>query len=214
MKRILYLGIEIPPHFQNEMTVHCPLIQTIPRSKDDLAINQAFNSFKEYTHIIFTSRNGVSTFFSLLKNFPISKQEISQKMLISVGKRTAEKLKDYDVSPDLIASEETAEGIVKELSKLDLKKAHIFLPQSSLARGVIADWLKENEIKYTACSIYDTLSYSPEQIPDLNTFDEIVFTSPSVVNAFVQIFGSIPMNKTLTCIGPVTQKAINDIYRT
>jgi uroporphyrinogen-III synthase len=203
MKQTLYLGIDIPPHFHNKKTIHCPLIQVIPRS--NLEINQAFANLEKYTHIIFTSRKGVYIFFDFLQNFEINKDEISHKILISVGKRTAEKLEGFGFKPNLIASEETAEGIIKAISLLDLKNSHFFLPQSSLARRVIANWLKDNEVNYTACQIYDTMPSQPEQLPNLQNFDEIVFTSPSVVDAFITIFGSIPQDKILSCIGPVTQ---------
>jgi uroporphyrinogen-III synthase len=58
------------------------------------------------------------------------------------------------------------------------------------------------------CDLYDTVPQKLEPIPDLNAIDEIVFTSPSTVRAFVEIFRHIPQDKTLTCLGPITQEEL------
>jgi uroporphyrinogen-III synthase len=43
-------------------------------------------------------------------------------------------------------------------------------------------------------------------------FDEIVFTSPSTVAAFKEIFGALPRGKKLVAIGPITEEAL-DLFR-
>lgn len=199
----LYLGLELPPEYQKGSVFHCPFIQVIPRPTTDPLVIHAFQHFNDYTHLIFTSRNSVCIFFHLAASFRSTTTE--NKITISVGQRTAEKLKDYGIASNVIANEETAEGIVKELKKIDLKQAHLFLPQSSIARTVIKDWLTQEQILYTACPIYDTLPRLPNPLPDLSQFKEIVFTSPSIVNAFIQAYGSFPNGKKFICKGPVTQ---------
>lgn len=206
MKKTLYLGLELPPHLQTESTVHCPFIRIVPKPMSDPTIIQAFRTFKTYTHLIFTSRNAISIFFDLIQLFGINENEIANKTIVSVGQRTAEKLREYGIESDLIAVEETAEGIIEILKPLDLKNSHFFLPQSSIARSVISNWLTEQQITHTACPIYDTLPNLPKPLPDLNLFDRIIFTSPSVVNAFMQGYHSLPVDKTLISIGPITDR--------
>jgi uroporphyrinogen-III synthase len=201
--KTLYLGLELPSELHS--AVHCPFIRIVPKSKHDPAIMQAFQNFESYTHIIFTSRNAVSIFFDLA-----DRKDLAHKMIISVGQRTNDKLREYGIESDLIAAEETAEGIIAELKKLDLNNAHFFLPQSAIARTVIPDWLLEQQVVHTACPIYDTLPNIPEPLPDLAQFEKIVFTSPSVVQAFIQAYGSLPSGKTLICKGPVTQKFLEN----
>lgn len=169
-------------------------------------ITQAFENFKTYTHLIFTSRNAVSIFFDLAASFNLPLEEIKSKIVAVVGQRTAEKLMGYQLIANYIAEEETAEGIVKVLKNLDLQYSHVFLPQSSLARPVISDWLKEQNIKCTSCYIYDTEFNLPKDLPDLADFEKIVFTSPSVVNAFLKAYGSLPLDKMLIPIGSVTDQ--------
>jgi uroporphyrinogen-III synthase len=45
-------------------------------------------------------------------------------------------------------------------------------------------------------------------VPNLAAFDEIVFTSPSTIEAFLAIFGALPRDKILTPVGPVTEAAL------
>jgi uroporphyrinogen-III synthase len=212
MEKTLYLGLEIPPDLQAESIVHCPFIRIVPKPFDDPAMISAFRNFHSFTHLIFTSRSAVSIFFDLVQSFQINETEIIDKTIISVGKRTAEKLKKYGIESDLIAGEETAEGILEILQLLDLKMSYFFLPQSSIARPVISEWLAKRQIAHLACSIYDTLPNLPEPLPDLNQFDRIIFTSPSVVSAFIQGYHSLPNDKILTCIGPVTESHLQKLW--
>lgn len=211
--KTLYLGLEFSHKYQTELIVHCPFISIVPKPKSDPLIIQAFQKFSVYTHMIFTSRNAVSIFFDLADAFAIDRKMILNKTMISVGQRTAEKLKEYSIVSDFIATQETAEGIIDVLRCLDRKKAHFFLPQSAIARMVIPDWLTKQQIDHTACPIYDTLPNLPDPLPDLNEFNKIIFTSPSVVRSFIQAYGSLPTAKTLICKGPITQRCLDSFVR-
>jgi uroporphyrinogen-III synthase len=56
--------------------------------------------------------------------------------------------------------------------------------------------------------LYDTVTQKLEPKPDLNHVQEIVFTSPSTVLAFLEIFGALPKGKKLIAIGPITQQQL------
>jgi uroporphyrinogen-III synthase len=205
MKRILYLGLEVPPNMQDKEVVHYPIIKIIPKKATDPAIQAAFKDFNAYTHLIFTSRSAVSTFFELAQAFAITPAQIQVKTLVIIGKRTTAKLQEYHITPHLIANDETAEGVIKILEMNDLKKSYFFLPQSSIARPIISNWLKNQQIPHVACPLYDTLANHPTPLPDLTLFREIIFTSPSTVDAFIKAYQHLPRDIKLTCIGPITE---------
>jgi len=209
MKQTLYLGIDLPPKWKNKSTVHFPLVKIIPKDKENPFIVDSFKRFNTYSHVVFTSRNAVSVFFSLAAHFNISIAEIASKLIIAIGQRTSEKLSEYGNEANLVASEETAEGVLEVIKSLDLTGSHFFLPQSSLSRRIIPNWLESKQVAFTACPIYDTVPGHSGPLPDLELFDEIVFTSPSIVNAFLHAYGYIPENKTLSCIGPITQQYLD-----
>lgn len=208
MKQTLYLGLELPPHLQDHNVTHCPFIRIIPKPATDPDIVLAFKSIPNYTHIIFTSRSAVSIFFDLLNTYSISPKQLAAKSIVAVGQRTAQKLNEYNVHVNHIATEETAEGITQTLASLPMEDAHVFLPQSAISRTVINDWLKQHAINYTATPIYTTVSNLPSPLPDLSVFNEIIFTSPSTVEAFIKGYGTLPEGIKLTCIGPVTERKL------
>ena len=203
MRQILYLGLEVPEHLSKEQVVHCPLIKIVPRPKDDPEIIKAYINFQDYTLVIFTSKSGVAIFMEYARHFGMTQQQIQSKVYLSVGTQTAAALASHGIK-SLIAKEETAEGVVKELRQLDLSGVSVLWPHSGLSRPIISTWLEQNRIRLRSVVLYDTIA-NLEKVPDLKTCDEIVFTSPSTIDAFLKLFKTLPKDKTLTCIGPVTQ---------
>lgn len=198
MKTILYLGTD-PHRFlltrSSCKLIHYPVIAIIPRSI-------ALPPLDQYTHFIFTSKNGVRIFFDYLD------QSLTNKTFIAIGRSTAHMLEKLFRAPDHIADQETQEGIIELLKTLELTDAHFFLPRSSLSRPALSIFFEENRIRFTALDLYDTVVQKLTPVPDLSTIDEIVFTSPSTVRAFIQIFGPLPQDKILHPIGPITAQAL------
>jgi uroporphyrinogen-III synthase len=213
MKRVLYLGLEIPPHLDEQKVMHHPIIKIEPRLHSQPDIQEAFLAFTDYTHLIFTSRTAVSTFFNLMEKFHISVEASKQKIFVALGERTAAKLREQGIENISIAEQETAEGVAKHLEILNLTKTknlYLFLPQSSLARPVLREWLTENRIRHTICPLYDTVPNLSLPLLNLKDFDEIIFTSSSTVHAFITIYGSFPKDITFTAIGPITQACLQE----
>lgn len=203
-KRILYLGLN-PTHYpaKGELT-HWPIIQTIPRPLSNPTVYQALSHFEQYSHVIVSSKTTVAILKNYLFQLGIDRQIWMKKATLAIGQVTAKHLQDCGITPIKVAQEETAEGIICELKKLSLEDAHIFWPHSAQARSLIKTFLIDRGITHTTCMIYDTETFFPKTLPNLENFDEIIFTSPSTVKAFLQIFGTFPMHTQLTTIGPIT----------
>lgn len=212
MKRTLYLGTD-PTEFENRggaqgHLIHYPVIKIVPRTRQDPQIRRAFEALDAYTHLIFTSKNAVNVFFSLLEK---SVETLKQKTVIAVGQVTAAHLHMQGLAPQFVAQLETQEGIIALLEQMDLEEAYMFLPRSSLSRPVLTQYFAQREISFEACDLYDTVSQVLTPTPDLHEIDEIVFTSPSTVKGFMEIFGALPSGKKCLAIGPITQKALQDV---
>lgn len=204
MKRILYLGTD-PTHFQTEEElIHYPIIKILPRSKDHPEILHALRESKNCTHFLFTSKNAVPIFCAYFSLPP-------DNTVIAIGPSTAVYLKNHGMTPDYIAKEATQEGVIALLETLPVDNAKFFLPRSSLSRPALTEYFEKKKIAYVACDLYDTLSQKRTPLPDLNTIDEIVFTSPSTVRAFVEIFGFLPKDKKLQAIGPITAGVLGNL---
>ena len=103
---------------------------------------------------------------------------------------------------------ETQEGLVELLKKSNWDNAYFLLPRSSLSREVLLHFLQERKINHRAFDLYDTVIQKLEPISNLEDVDEIIFTSPSTVRGFLHIFGTLPRDKVLTAIGPITQRVL------
>ncbi|MBS0621134.1 MAG: uroporphyrinogen-III synthase [Verrucomicrobia bacterium] len=203
MKKILYLGTD-PTHFESEdEVIHYPVIQIVPRPLSDPEVKRVFDDLLEYTHLLFTSKNCVRIFCAHVAAMGMAPEQI-QARVIAIGKVTALHLQDRGFAVHRVAQEETQEGLLHLLSSEDLENAYLFLPRSSLSRPILVNAFQEREIRYQACDLYDTLTQRVESKPCLEEIDEIVFTSPSTVRAFLEIFGPLPKDKVLRAIGPIT----------
>lgn len=184
---ILYLGLRPKPG-----TFHYPVIRTA------LLPVGATADWARFTHIIFTSQTAVEYWPG-----PWDKE------IIAIGEATAEVLRSKGIEPR-VAPFATQEGVIELIQEI---KGSFFIPRSRLARSTLTDYMEENRIPYTALDLYDTYFQKLEPVPNLDDFDEIVFTSPSTVEGFLRIYGKLPREKKLTAIGPITQKALDEDMR-
>jgi uroporphyrinogen-III synthase len=216
VKTTLYLGTD-PTQFESQgrasgHLIHYPVIKIVPRSVEEPEIAGAFDDLGAYTHLIFTSKNAVKVFFSHLKSLKIPVEALKGKTVIAIGEVTAAHLCANQIPPTHISKMETQEGVVQLLNRLDLENAYIFMPRSSLSRPVLANFFIERQIRFQACDLYETLTHEIDPKPDLELVDEVVFTSPSTVKAFVEIFGTLPKGKKCLAIGPITEQALRDSF--
>lgn len=206
MKKILYLGLDPSRFIHQGELIHYPIIRIVPRPLEEL--HTLFLSFHTYTHLLCTSRTAATLFLKHMSTYGLSMADLYAKRILVVGKATAQVFDRVDA----IAQEETGEGVIKLLQQeKTLKQGHLFFPHSALSRNIIMDYLNTQGIRTTASVFYDTIPNSQEPLPRLDMFDEIIFTSPSTVDAFLHIFKAFPKQVTLTPIGPITQKTLDNI---
>lgn len=201
---VLYTGLDLPkdPYVR---WFHLPLIRVEPRSSQDPEIKKAYSEISLYTHILFTSKSGVRFFLEGLTTWGYSKESLANKEVITVGKATKEFVENQGIEVKYVAEQESSEGVIALLKTLSLREGYLFWPHSARSRPIITDFLKEQSILYRAAVFYDTHHESPLLLPNLDSFDEIFFTSPSTIDAFLTLYGKIPADKKVRCIGEVTQ---------
>jgi uroporphyrinogen-III synthase len=203
MNRILYLGIDPPHHIQGAVTHH-PVITISPRPYQQ--VKDAFAQLPDCSHLIFTSKQAVHIFCSYHQDIT----SLQSKQIVAVGQATASVLTEYGLSCSVAATEQ-AEGVVDLLNWLNPTDPQLFWGHSSEARPVIPNYCTSKGWRLIECVLYDPIVNTELQPIDLSSFDEILFTSPSTVRAFLQIYGSLPQQVVLKAIGPVTQSFLEDI---
>lgn len=205
--KCLYLGTD-PSRFKTDKTVvHYPILDLKPRDYQLPEMKSAWMDFQMYTHILFTSKNAVRFFWEALQHF-YPGDLLEDKTLVCIGKSTVSALEKAGVIAHRIADEETQEGMIEVLRLFELDKAYIFYPRSSLARKKIENFLIEQQIRHQVLPLYDMEVRKILPLPDLEEMDEIIFTSPSTIKAFVEVFQSVPKHIKISCIGPITEEAL------
>ncbi|MEN9344293.1 MAG: hypothetical protein RLZZ453_1080 [Chlamydiota bacterium] len=203
--KILYLGTD-PKFFVSPIEgaeiVHCPLIKTVVRSKEQ--VEAKYRQLEVSSHVIFTSKNAVSAFFFHLKT--LNREVPKDKVWICIGPVTALHLKQEGIEPTFLSEVATQEGVVALLKSIPCRS--LFIPKSSLSRSLLFDWLDSKNIPYTAIDVYDTYTQYPHLLPNLDEFALVVFTSPSTVTAFKEVFGKLPQKEKCYPIGPITEAAL------
>ena len=208
-RKILYLGLDLPENQQKHQTfIHYPIIRIQLLSPQNSAIQEGFKQLKDYTHLLFTSKSAVHAFFHLLPHFGYKIHDLNGKESICVGKQTARTLQAYGIANPLVSPVETAEGITDFLESLPLQNPYFFWPHSALSRPVIVHYLEKKAFRFKECIVYDTFVNKALPKVNLDSVDEIYFTSPSTIDAFVELYGCFPKDKILKTIGPVTEQRL------
>lgn len=207
--KCLYVGTDPTSHRTDLKLVHIPFIEIVARDFEDFKIKHQFEDINDYTHFIFTSKNAVRVFFDALEHYKIDAELLREKPMLVIGEVTSKELKKYGFSHQIVAKQSTQEGIIDLLEMLNLNQAYVFYPRSSKSRPGISSHLKLRGVRYQACDLYDTKTKLLSNLPDLDEFKEVIFTSPTTVDAFFSFFSSVPEHLNLKAIGPVTRHALD-----
>ena len=180
-----------------------------------IIIPDFINKIKSADWILFTSKNGVKSFFYNLNLAGADIRLIANARFAVVGKATEKELAKHHIKSDLIPAEQTGKGLAEEVKfymqddyKLSNKKSKVCIFTAKEASHDLEAGLKG------ICELEKIDAYVNEQadesIPESvgNMVSEAVFTSASNVERF---FGMLPENayvETAYSIGEKTTAAL------
>ena len=102
--------------------------------------------------IIFTSPASLESLFKYCEGF---REKINPHCQVAViGPRTERVLNDYGIQADLVPDDYTAEGLLEEFHKIDLKQKKVGVPRTFKARDVLPKGLK-----YMGATVYLAEAY-------------------------------------------------------
>ncbi len=198
--KTLYLGTD-PKHYPGAF--HFPVIRIVARKASDPHIIKVRQELDRFSHLVFTSKHAVFQFFTLFNGL-----SICTKTIFSVGKVTTEALRLHAPLDAITAKRECQEGVIELLEKENLEGARFLLVASELARPLLRTYLTQRGVEWTFCPLYTTVAHADGSLPHLEEFEAIVFTSPSVVEAFFSFFGTLPKHLKVITQGAVTKKRL------
>jgi uroporphyrinogen-III synthase len=185
---------------------------------------------KKADYVILMSVNGVHHLLAIAESMDITdkiKNDLKNTIVMSVGPKTAQELKNNGIHVDLVPEKYTSEGILQCLQQRHVEGKAIFIPRTSEAPPELGQKLREmgNHVE----EIYVYQSQLPSEkglvekfVKDLagGEVDAILFTSAlGVKNFFKMLKPVIPNGKlkqlikkktAVTAIGPTTAKALTE----
>ena len=173
------------------------------------------NKIKTSDWILFTSKNGVKTFF-----YNLNKSKADIRILCGcqfgvVGSATAAELRKYHINADLISEVNTGKGLADSfLNKTELtwtkgRKQNVLIWSGQETSGELEKAL-EGFVNLKKIDSYVNEEYISENVKFLDDADAVVYTSVSNVNRFLKENHSQKKKIKAFSIGPKTTAALHD----
>ena len=170
--------------------------------------------------IVFTSPTTIDSFNLFYPDFF---EGLNCKVAV-IGNKTGSLLEKQGVTPDLMPDDFTAEGLVEEFTKRDIRNQTIGIPRTASARDTLPKGLEELDNHVIIAEAYQSLfPMDDESVKELiskienSEIDAITFTSPLTVHNFFKIsennekLAELLSDKLLTvAIGPITGNVLDE----
>ena len=163
--------------------------------------------------IVFTSTNAVKAVREKVEEFGLDARTFSGVKIAAIGEVTAQRLRDFGITPDLVPSgEQSSEGLLAEFAEydevLDLV-GRVLLPRADIATETLVAGLTDLGWEVEDVTAYRTVRAAPPAAETREAlkgggFDAVLFTSSSTVRNLVGIAGKPHEASVLACIGPRT----------
>jgi uroporphyrinogen III methyltransferase/synthase len=180
--------------------------------------HRAIDDLHEYAWLVFTSQNGVDAFFDRLAALDADARYIGRTRVAAIGAKTAERLRQCGVRPDLVPGAFISEEIGRALIEQSKDGDRILIYRAQEARDVLPRMLEEAGRSVNVVAAYKTIfEVDPEFAAKVASSDILTFTSASTVRGFAELLGGdraaveAARGKIVACIGPITADAAEEI---
>ncbi len=194
-----------------------PVIRIAPPENPE-PLDRALDEIASYSWIVFTSANGVSSFFNRLRERGRDVRDLKGIRIAAIGPATAATIGALGLCVDLVPETFISEGVVRAFAGEDLRDCRVLLPRAEEARDIIPAGLEKMGAKVDVVTAYRTVRSgrtAADLLPrfDRGKVDVVTFTSPSTVIHFLGIMGPdfrMSPQVRIACIGPVTEAAARE----
>ena len=167
-------------------------------------------NLSSYHWIFFTSANGVHCFFEMIKAY--GPHILRSCKFAVVGHKTDHALKEHGFQADFIPTIYNADTMASEFMAMYPSTNRLLLVRGNKSRDILPKEFSLYGYKVDLIEVYKT-TYNYEMKQKLNqqllenNIDFITFTSPSTVDAFVEMIDKNSYFETkCVCIGTTTEK--------
>ncbi|AQT78597.1 bifunctional uroporphyrinogen-III C-methyltransferase/uroporphyrinogen-III synthase [Mycolicibacterium litorale] len=166
-----------------------------------------------YQWVVFTSTNAVRAVWEKFGEFGLDARAFSGVKIACVGESTADRVRAFGVSPELVPSgEQSSLGLLDEFPEYDSifdPVNRVLLPRADIATETLAEGLRDRGWEIEDVTAYRTVRAAPppaetREMIKTGGFDAVCFTSSSTVRNLVGIAGKPHARTIVACIGPKT----------
>ena len=166
-----------------------------------------------YQWVVFTSTNAVRAVWEKFGEFGLDARAFSGVKIACVGEATADRVRAFGISPELVPSgEQSSLGLLEEFPEYDSifdPVNRVLLPRADIATETLAEGLRERGWEIEDVTAYRTVRAAPppaetREMIKTGGFDAVCFTSSSTVRNLVGIAGKPHARTIVACIGPKT----------
>jgi uroporphyrinogen III methyltransferase/synthase len=193
--------------------VEIPTLE-IRRLPTDDRVRNAIRNLSRTTLVIFASANAVDIFFQMLITTGLDARAMHNSKLCAIGQETADALAGHGLTPELVTSEYTAEGLANALEGWNLAGMRVLVPRAEMSRDALPSLLANRGAEVEILPVYRAVCPVDAGPALMRLFegdgvDVITFTSSSTVVNFVAAFPddrlpAILGDAEVACMGPVT----------
>lgn len=192
--------------------IEFPTIKIVPIN--EAACDEKVKVLNNYSHIIFTSINGVEIFFDSLARCGKDARAFGNLHITAIGEGTKNALLARGLQADFVPDKYVGEELVSGLAPLLNKNSRVLIPRSKNARIYVVEELSKicpvDEVQSYETIREDHATVDPLEMLNNKEIDYITFTSSTTVEFFVEKIGAAHIDaiNTAKCvsIGPQTSK--------
>jgi uroporphyrinogen III methyltransferase/synthase len=176
-------------------------------------LDAALERIGEFDWVVFSSVNGVQSFFARLRRHGRDARALGRARLAAIGPGTAEALEEEKLRADLVPENFRAEALAEAVIRAAAPKSRVLLVRASRGREVLAEMLTAAGHAVTQAEAYsstDVAMADPEIAAMLATgrIDWLTVTSSAIAKSLVNLFGDDLRKTRLASISPITSETL------
>ncbi|CAG7655398.1 uroporphyrinogen-III C-methyltransferase [Paenibacillus allorhizosphaerae] len=204
--------------------IEFPVIRIQPPSGADAqaARDAAMKRLQSFDWILFTSVNGVESFFARLRELRVDIRSLAQARIAAVGPKTAEALEQRGLLVETLPPKFQADSLFDTLADELRPGQNVLLATADIAGKELPRKLKDRGLEVTKIDVYENV-LDAEDAPEIiellkqGMIHDVTFTSSSTVtNLFTALkeHGEDPLTLLsgckIACIGPITAQTVEE----
>ena len=132
-----------------------PTIEVVPAA-DTTPLDQAIDNLSAYDWLIFTSVNGVDSFFNRLFARGKDVRALHRVHTAVIGPVTADRLRRQGLRSDIVPESYRAESVIEAFSGVDMVGRRVLLPRAAEARPILPEELRRLGAQVDEITVYHT----------------------------------------------------------